>query len=215
MLNEQQSDLLKEYVNVFTGKAASMLSEMANQKILLRVPEVEVLHMAQNETDALKKISLFSNGHIVSSVMNFGHDFSGRALLIFPAEKAKNLVDACLGEGSEENPAQTVLEDTDFDVLKEISNVLLNSIIGEFANMLGVKLDFTLPDVELIFVSEFEQKMYLKNNNVYILMLYTVFTLAETKVDGVVVIALGMDSLNMLIAKLDEVLGEADGQFNS
>ncbi|MCX7658716.1 MAG: chemotaxis protein CheC, partial [Oscillospiraceae bacterium] len=64
---------------------------------------------------------------------------------------------------------------------------------------------------ELIFVSEFEQKMYLKNNNIYILMLYTVFTLAETKVDGVVVIALGMDSLNMLVAKLDEVLGEANG----
>lgn len=211
MLNEQQSDLLKEYVNVFTGKAASMLSEMANQKILLRVPEVEVLHMAQDGVDALKKISLFSEGHIVSSVMNFGHDFSGRALLIFPAEKAKNLVDACLGDGSGEDASSFSLEDTDFDVLKEISNVLLNSIIGEFANMLGVKLEFTLPDVELIFVSEFEQKMYLKNNNVYILMLYTVFTLAETKVDGVVVIALGMDSLNMLIAKLDEVLGEANG----
>jgi chemotaxis protein CheC len=211
MLNEQQSDLLKEYVNVFTGKAASMLSEMANQKILLRVPEVEVLHMAQDGVDALKKISLFSEGHIVSSVMNFGHDFSGRALLIFPAEKAKNLVDACLGDGNEEDASAVSLEDTDFDVLKEISNVLLNSIIGEFANMLGVKLEFTLPDVELIFVSEFEQKMYLKNNNIYILMLYTVFTLAETKVDGVVVIALGMDSLNMLIAKLNEVLGEANG----
>jgi len=211
MLNEQQSDLLKEYVNVFTGKAASMLSEMANQKILLRVPEVEVLHMAQDGVDALKKISLFSEGHIVSSVMNFGHDFSGRALLIFPAEKAKNLVDACLGDGNEEDASAVSLEDTDFDVLKEISNVLLNSIIGEFANMLGVKLEFTLPDVELIFVSEFEQKMYLKNNNIYILMLYTVFTLAETKVDGVVVIALGMDSLNMLVAKLNEVLGEANG----
>lgn len=211
MLNEQQSDLLKEYVNVFTGKAASMLSEMANQKILLRVPEVEVLHMAQDGVDALKKISLFSEGHIVSSVMNFGHDFSGRALLIFPAEKAKNLVDACLGDGNGEDASAVSLEDTDFDVLKEISNVLLNSIIGEFANMLGVKLEFTLPDVELIFVSEFEQKMYLKNNNIYILMLYTVFTLAETKVDGVVVIALGMDSLNMLIAKLNEVLGEANG----
>lgn len=212
MLNDLQNDLLKEYTNVFMGKAANMLSEMANQRVLLNVPKIEVLSMKEQGFDAIKTHCLFKSGHIVSSSMNFGHSFSGRALLIFPANKAKSLVDTCLGEvdPSPSKSNATQLADTDFDVLREISNVILNSIIGEFGNMLDVKLEFSLPDVELIFVSEMEQKMYLKNN-VYILMFYTAFSLAETKVDGIIVLVLGMDSLNMLISRLDDILGEING----
>lgn len=209
MLNELQNDLLKEYTNVFIGKAANVLSEMANQRVLLSVPKIEVLSMQEHGIDQIKSHCLFNSGHIVSSSMSFGHNFSGRALLIFPSNKAKDLVDACLGDIELDGVKSSAneLADTDFDVLREISNVILNSIIGEFGNMMGVKLEFTLPDIELVFVSEIEQQLYLKNN-VHILMFYTMFSLAETKIDGVIVIALGMDSLNMLISKLDEILGE-------
>ena len=115
MMTELQKDLLKEYVNVFIGQAASMLSDMANQRVLLSVPEVEIVNMS-DEKGALDR-PLFSHGHIVSSSMKFGHEFSGRALLIFPAQKAKLLVDACMGMASssiEENSFDLI--DTDFDV---------------------------------------------------------------------------------------------------
>ena len=212
MMNELQKDLLKEYVNVFIGQAANMLSEMANQRVLLSVPEVEVINMT--DENATENRRLFTHGHIVSSSMKFGHDFSGRALLIFPALKAKLLVDACMGVEETANTdsklgadEQIELLDTDFDVLKEISNVILNSVIGEFSNLIGTTVEFSVPDVELVFVSENEQKMYLKNN-VYMLMLYTSFTLADAKIEGVVIVALGMNSLNKLLTKIDEVLGE-------
>jgi chemotaxis protein CheC len=186
-----------------------LLSEMANQRVLLHVPEVEILSMEDGNDWELPTDRLFRYGHIVSSTMKFGYNFSGRALLIFPARKAKLLVDACLGEFDTRDPQSVCsdLEDTDFDVLKEISNVILNCVIGEFGNMLGVKLEFSLPDVELIFVSEEEQKLYLKNS-VHIMIFYTAFTLAETKVDGVILIALSVNSLNMLISKIDTLLGE-------
>ena len=100
-----------------------------------------------------------------------------------------------------------ILIDTDFDVLKEISNVILNSVIGEFSNLLDTTVEFSIPDVELLFVSENEQKMYLKND-IYMLMLYTSFQLAEAEVEGVVIVALGMNSLNKLIDKINEILGE-------
>ena len=57
------------------------------------------------------------------------------------------------------------------------------------------------------FVSENEQKMYLKND-IYMLMLYTSFQLAEAEVEGIVIVALGMNSLNKLIDKINEILGE-------
>jgi len=206
MMNELQKDLLKEYINVFIGQAANMLSEMANQRVLLSVPEIEIINMADESDTGNRK--LFSHGHIVSSSMKFGHDFSGRALLIFPAQKAKMLVDACMGETDNVYSDQPFeLIDTDFDVLKEISNVILNSVIGEFSNLIGTTVEFSVPDVELVFVSEDEQKMYLKSN-VYMLMLYTSFVLADAEIEGVVIVALGMNSLNKLISKIDEVLGE-------
>lgn len=207
MLNEMQKDLLKEYINVFIGKSANMLSEMANQRVLLKVPEIEIVDVQKMDSNTKP---LFRHGHIVSSSMKFGDDFSGKAMLIFPAEKAKILVDSCMGEYDNSYPynADDIhLIDTDFDVLKEISNVILNSIIGEFSNLIGTRVDFSIPDVELIFVSEDEQKMYMKSN-VYMLIMYTSFFLEDTKVEGTVVVALGLESLNMLIRKIDEILGE-------
>lgn len=210
MLNEMQKDLLKEYVNVFIGKSANMLSEMANQRVLLTVPEVELIEMDRLDTSGRP---LFEHGHIVSSSMKFGNDFSGKALLIFPAVKAKILVDSCMGTYSGEaylSEHDYQLLDTDFDVLKEISNVILNAIVGEFSNLVDTTVEFSMPDVELIFVSENEQKMYLKNS-VYMLMMYTSFLLEEAKVDGVVIVALGVRSLKQLLDKIDEELGAFNG----
>lgn len=207
MLDEMQRDLLKEYVNVFIGQAASMLSEMANQRVLLTVPEVDIINMSDDTKDLAKP--LFNHGHIISSSMKFGNDFSGRALLIFPAQKAKLLVDACMGmEMSDYDEESYELIDTDFDVLKEISNVILNSVIGEFSNLIGTTVEFSIPDIEVLFVSQEEQKMYL-NNDVYMMMLYTSFELAEAQVEGVIIVALGLTSLNKLLDKISEEIGDA------
>ncbi len=207
MLDEMQRDLLKEYVNVFIGQAASMLSEMANQRVLLTVPEVDIVNMSDDTKDLARP--LFNHGHIISSSMKFGNDFSGRALLIFPAQKAKLLVDACMGmEMSDYDEESYELIDTDFDVLKEISNVILNSVIGEFSNLIGTTVEFSIPDIEVLFVSQDEQKMYLKND-VYMMMLYTSFELAEAQVEGVIIVALGLTSLNKLLDKISEEIGDA------
>lgn len=203
MMNEMQRDLLKEYVNVFMGQAASMLSEMANQHVLLSVSEIELVNMSVE-----REAALFPHGYIVSSSMKFGHEFSGRALLLFPAQKAKLLVDACMcvqNAAKTESPLE--LNDSDFDVLKEISNVLLNSVVGEFSNLMGTTIEFSVPNVDLVYISEKDQILFLKNS-VYMLMLHTHFMLAEDEVDGMVIIALGMNSLNKLLGKIDEVLGE-------
>jgi chemotaxis protein CheC len=202
-----QKSILKEYVNVFIGQAANMLSEMTNQRVLLSVQELEVIDM--NDENATNGKTFFEHGHIVSSSIRFGQDFSGRAYLIFPANKAKQLVDVCLGTHFENTGVDfnKELTDTDFDVLKEISNVILNSVVGEFSNLLGTKVDFGIPDVELIFVSENEQISHLKNN-VYMLMFFTSFKMEMAEIKGVVVIALGMHSLNMVVDKINEIIGE-------
>ncbi len=206
MMSEMQKDLLKEYVNGLINHAASLLSEMANQHILVSVPDIELVNMSDEKTTEGKFLS--NRGLIVSSSMKFGQEFSGRALLVFTEQKAKQLVDACIGIiPLEDSPVKLELKSSDFDCLKEMSNIILNSMIGAFSSLIDAAVEFSVPDVELIYVSKEDQILSFKKN-VYIMMLNITFTIEQTEVEGFIVIALGMNSLNKLLGKIDEVLGE-------
>ncbi len=207
LINSMQKDVLTEMINVYIGQAASLLSEMVNQRIILSVPEIEL--MAVNQEDQTNKHlpPIFSPGHIISSSIGFGQKLQGKAFLIFPAKQAKLLVNACLGEDAAvpENEDSLGFIDTDFDVLKEISNVILNAIIGELSNFLETRVDYSLPDIELIHISESESRILLKDST-YILLLHTTFLLSETQVKGAILIALSMNSVTWLLEKIDALL---------
>lgn len=210
MLNEYQKDLLAELVNVYVGQAASMLSEMVNQRIVLAIPEVELISISDVDRADRRHNIFFSEGHLITSSLKFGHEFNGKAFLMFPADQAKILVNTCLGENvSDLDTDARSLMDTDLDVLKEISNVILNAIIGEFGNFLELKLEYALPDIELIYVSHTDNQVFLKNE-VYVLVLHTSFSLADTNVKGVIIVALSMNSITNLLSKIDALLGDTN-----
>lgn len=206
MLSDLQKDLLTELVNVYVGHAASMLSEMVNQKIDLAVPKVELISINEVDSANPKFNMFFSEGHLITSSLQFGHEFRGKAILMFPADQAKMLVNTLLGEMlSEIDTDAKSLMDTDLDVLKEISNVILNAIIGEFGNFLGLRLEYAVPDIELISISNGDKTTFLQNE-VYILILQTSFSLAEANLKGAIVIALSMDSISILLSKVNALL---------
>ena len=208
MLSEMQKDLLKEMVNVYIGQAASFLSEMVNQKIILCIPEIQLVNVEEIGGSIYRTGVLSGYSHLVSSSMKFGNQFKGKAYLVFPAHQAKNIVNACMGEDVvSEQELPISLQDTDFDVLKEISNVILNAIIGEMGNFLCMKLEYSLPEIDVIYLEEPENQIK-SQQDMYVLVLHTKFELAETSVVGTVVIALGMNSISILIDKLNNELGE-------
>lgn len=207
MLNELQKDLLTELVNVYVGQAANMLSEIVDKHIVLNIPEVELISITEVDPEDRRYNILFSEGHLFRSSLQFGYQFQGKAFLMFPAEQAKVLANMCLGELTESvDASDSRLMDTDLDVLQEVSNVLLNAIIGEFGNFLEMKLEYVLPDIELIHVTRTDPQILLQNE-VYILVLHTSFLLADTDVKGIIVIALSMDSISSLLDKIDALLG--------
>ncbi|PYE48014.1 chemotaxis protein CheC [Paenibacillus barcinonensis] len=206
MLNGMQKDLLTELVNVYVGQAANMLSEIVDKHIVLNIPEVELISITEVDPEDRRYNILFTEGHLFRSSLQFGYQFQGKAFLMFPAEQAKVLANMCLGELTEHvDPNDFRLMDTDLDVLQEISNVLLNAIIGEFGNFLEMKLEYVLPDIELIHVTRSDPQVLLQNE-IYILVLHTSFLLADTDVKGIIVIALSMDSISSLLDKIDALL---------
>ncbi|WP_339242714.1 chemotaxis protein CheC [Paenibacillus sp. FSL R5-0517] len=206
MLNELQKDLLTELVNVYVGQAANMLSEIVDRHIVLNIPDVELISFSDVDRKDRRYNIFFNEGHLFRSSLQFGYEFQGKAFLMFPAEQAKILANMCLGELTETIPENFRLMDTDLDVLKEVSNVLLNAIIGEFGNFLELKLEYVLPDIELIHGTHSDPEILLQNE-VYVLVLHTSFLLAETDVKGIIIIALSMSSISILLDKIDALLG--------
>jgi len=209
MLNLMQKDILTELVNVYIGQAANLLSEMVTQKIELTIPQIMLITVSELDFSKYQYLSVFSSGHVVSSSMSFGHEFQGKAFLVFPPEQAKLLVTACTGEILPVESGNIVhLVDTDLDILREIGNLIINAIIGEFGNLLDIRVEYSLPEIELISFSE-TQKIFLQND-IYILVLHTSFTLSKTRITGAVLIALSLNSVSLLLEKINELSEDLD-----
>lgn len=73
-------------------------------------------------------------GTLMVSSISFQEEINGEANLIFPADKMRNIINFCIEE--EESSANEDLDftDIDFDIIREIGNIILNSIIGEIGN---------------------------------------------------------------------------------
>lgn len=204
MLTPLQKDALTEILNVQLGMSSSLLSEMVGQKIILSVPEVDLKSGAELNSAALKRVGLLEVGKYVMTSVAFGREFHGNALVVFPQDKATVLVRACLGENTSDDEGG--LSSLDADVIKEISNIILNSIVGEFGNLLDRKLEYT--SFELSYsVEGLDNHKYIPENS-HVLMLYTSFLLTKSQIKGVIFVALSSSSFDMLLDKIDVMLKE-------
>lgn len=215
MFTSEQKDALQEYMNIFNGQAASLLSELLNKKIELNITELKLFNVKEKETAQQVSNdfpSLFS-GNIVSSSIRFGDKFSGNAQLIFPVDTSKELVRLCLDEESyNEALVHGELTDTDHDALKEVGNIILNSIIGGFGNLLSMPLHFELPEVKVLASFNPAADLITEEDEQFILIFLNTFTVHETLIEGAVVVVLSMNSISMLLDKINEVLIEIDSE---
>ena len=77
MLSPLQKDALVEILNTHIGKAASSLSDMVNQKVILSVPEIELKISSDLNFYQFEKEGIFSNSEVVMSSIKFGNSTNG------------------------------------------------------------------------------------------------------------------------------------------
>ncbi|ABZ84578.1 chec-like family protein [Heliomicrobium modesticaldum Ice1] len=211
MLSPLQQDALREFMNVTIGQAGSVLSEMVSQKVHLEVPEVYLLQNLQ-ETEVGKGLSGYLSGHVVSSVLRFEIGCNGVARLVFPRDKGKLLVNLLLGEELLFNGegGDNSFSETDTDAMKEIGNVLLNVIVGSLGNLLETRIEYSLPEVEFLYLKDGEQRPALCGGY-YTLVIRNTFVVGDTRIEGAIFVMLCLDSATQLLGKIDELLVELYG----
>lgn len=212
MLSELQQDALREFMNINIGQAASLLSEMTGDKVILTIPEVQLLPAEQIDISYKSSLPDFLKGHVMSSAIKFGKVFNGKAHLVFPVDKSKKLVSLCMGEydqddGHGEEDFINSLTDTDFDAVKEIGNIVLNSVVGGLGNLMEVKLEYALPEIEVMFFPEMNYELPLEQS-LFLLLIRNTFSFDKTVIEGAIVVILAVDSIEFLLKRIDKVIAD-------
>lgn len=195
-------DIIKEIFNIGVGRAADMLSQMLNKHILLDVPNIRIVNLTKEFLNINEYFNKDIKGALMISSISFENDISGEASLIFPANKMRKVIDLCLGE--ESNHTENLnFNDIDFDVIKEIGNIILNSILGEIGNFLDMNLEYNLPNVRIFETIDFEKELK-DNKEIHSILLSISFIIEDIEVSGAVII-------NLFSISLSKILGAVEG----
>jgi chemotaxis protein CheC len=131
-LRPVQLDALREVANIGAGHAATALSQMTGQTIMISVPKINVA--------SLEEIPLHVGDPVepVAAVLMEMHgDLSGRTLLVFPRPAALRLASLMMRRPSSTGDTMTPLEES---AIKEAGNILTAAYMNALSEFMGVTL---------------------------------------------------------------------------
>ena len=199
-------DILKEMFNVSVGRASSLLSEIIDRRIILNVPDVKLLDIKTDEFNLEECLPEKSDGIFMISSICFEHELQGKASLIFSAKKIRKFIDLCIKNDETEECYELDFSDIDFDVVKEMGNIVLNSVVGEVGNLLNLKLNYTLPQVQIYNGADFYEEV--DSHYSHILILNITFLIEGTRIEGAILVHLTLNSFNDIIEKIKKIKDE-------
>ncbi len=194
-LTEEHLDVLTEMINIGVGRAAALLNEMVQAHVQLKVPTIEVISRAE----FIANPPMSGKIDFASVQLPFESDsFSGRCVLAFPPKSASNLVAQLTGE-SDGDGALGYLR---ISTLKEVGNIVLNSVMGSIANVLGSKMNYSVPSYH---DGDLQDMLKERDGLVAAIIIYaeTWFIVTERKIEGDILILVGARSLAALSESLE------------
>lgn len=136
-LTNTQIDMLAEISNIGAGHAATALSQLLNRKILLHVPSVKVIPIAQVPDVVGGPETL-----VVGLFFRIFGQAKGNILILFPKESALALIADLLNR---EPSGAGVLQEMETSALKEVGNILAASYLNAISQMLKMVLIPSVP----------------------------------------------------------------------
>jgi chemotaxis protein CheC len=199
-ITEKQKDALTELVNISFSKAANALSELTGQRVHLDVPSVEIYPVEQLGEVLSKTI----DDEVASVHQLFKGQISGDAMLLVNTKSSLILNDLLVG-----NEQGTTLEfdNSTREVLVEVGNIILNSCLGMFGNLLQVQFTFSVPQLKVDSISNMMTTLDTGEETIrYALFIYMGFRLKQSNIDGYLVVVLGVSSMDYFILKIEELV---------
>ncbi len=136
-LNEARIDALKEICNIGVGQAATALSQLVKQRVMIHVPEIKITRFSQVP-------EIIGGAEILVAAIYFQifGDAQGNILLIFPERSAEILSSQLLKREQQKGILGTAEGE---GVLKEVGNILSGAYLNAFGSMVGLTLIQSTP----------------------------------------------------------------------
>ena len=195
-ITEEQLDTIKDLFNIGVGRAANTLSTMLNSFIQLEIPTVEI-YTNPDYSELKKRLNL---DQVSTIMMDYESTFSGSVFLMIPPESATNLVSALVNE----EPGPISLDPVRAGTLCEVGNMIINSLMGSFSNVLQETVNYSLPEYkestfENILLEKSEQK------ETSICIANTTMKIQELEIRGNLIIVFKVGHLEKLLASIDAI----------
>ncbi|MDE4908708.1 chemotaxis protein CheC [Methanogenium marinum] len=193
-------DTLRELINIGIGRAAGILNELAQSRVILEVPVVELIRMEELSSHAASL-----NGSVTSAVrITFNGYITGSTALVFNTEGAAALVYAITGEEFEKPELDVMMEET----LKEVGNICINGVMGSIGNILHERITYTPPRYEKGTVQSLFKNIAI-DGQMLVIIVNTRFRVSQIDVDGYIMMLLEFSSLEKILTKIGQSEGVA------
>jgi chemotaxis protein CheC len=202
-LNDAQRDAITELVNIAFSRTAAALSELARNRVELKVPEVKAYPIAE----LLPALGGLVGGEVATVHQIFGGPVSGDAFLLLDIDGASRLIGLLTEAGA---PTER-MGSSEREVLAEIGNILLNACLGVFGDLLEVRFTFAVPSLHLETLASMLGSLLIGREGLHhALVIGARFEVRESAVTGCMVLVLAATSMDQFLRVIEEWAERAD-----
>jgi two-component system chemotaxis response regulator CheY len=140
-MSPMQQDTFTETMNIAMGQAAQALGTLLERRVLLKVPEVEIMRASELRAFCDREVSDVG----AAVLQTFSGQLSGLGSLVFPQRHAVTLMRILIPSARELDQ----LSSAEQTVLAEVGNVVINAALASLGDLLRTRLIVSLPTVYL------------------------------------------------------------------
>ena len=140
IINEIEKEIFKEIVNIGLAKAADAFALIANEKVLISAPDLQIVEI---ENISTKVLSYESFTKVIESDLKGA--LGGKTYLLFSDIQSEKLINICLGPLKDNTPVDEQLKTS---LLLEVGNIITGSLVTQLSNILKVGLFGSVPSMK-------------------------------------------------------------------
>ena len=131
-MTDLERDIIREILNIGLARAADSFAIIAQERVLLEVPNIDLLM----SDDILLKVREYQSRHVPIQ-SDIRGDFNGTTLMFFSGQHIQRLSRVCLRLQTDET---LVLNELQESLLLEISNIITGALVTQLANILKANI---------------------------------------------------------------------------
>jgi chemotaxis protein CheC len=127
-VTELERDIIKEILNIGLARAADSFAAIAKDKVLLKVPDIQLIEVKE----LINLVTKYESTHFIIQ-SDIKGDFNGATLMLFSDDHITRLSEVCLNMLEVQKGEVNAMQES---LLLEISNIITGALVTQLANIL-------------------------------------------------------------------------------